>query len=251
MAVAYAESDAVVEQRDTLDLGVSQRWQTKRGPADRRRTVDWLELDLDFVWVDNSGEPDMGPNRVLWNKPFIPLVNPSGAVLPPLDRRTTGMFGPRRNYASTEINLRLSDTTSVLSDAYVDMHTGDVEQFDVGFARLCWPDLSYYVGSRYLRSVENGLGQRGSNALTFSATYVLDPRYTAVFSQQYDFDYGANIRSDITLVRKYHRMNVAVTVSADESLDEERVVLSLWPEGIPELAIGLRRHMELGSQQAY
>jgi hypothetical protein len=251
MAVAYAHNSAVAKQRDTLDLGLSQRWQTKRGPVDRQRTVDWLELDLDFVWVEDPGEPDMGPNRLLWNQPFVPWVNRAGDVISPLDRRTTAMFGPRRDYAGAEMVLRLSDTTSVLSDAYIDMRRGDVEQFDVGFARLCWPNLSYYIGSRYLRSVENGLGQRGSNAVTFSATYVLDPRYTAVFSQQYDFDYGANIRSGITLIRKYHRMNFAVSLSADESLDEERLVVSLWPEGVPELGIGLRRHMELGAQEVY
>ena len=60
--------------------------------------------------------------------------------------------------------------------------------------------------------------------MTFAATYRLDPRYTLVFAEQYDFDYGAGIQSDITLIRKYHRMNLALTVSADESLDEERVV---------------------------
>jgi hypothetical protein len=118
-------------------------------------------------------------------------------------------------------------------------------------SRLCWPDLSYYVGSRYLRRVDNGLGERGSNAFTFAATYVLDPRYTAVFSQQYDFDYGASIRSDITLIRTYHRMNLAVTLTADESLDERSIVLSLWPEGVPELAFGLRRYTGLAASDAY
>jgi DNA gyrase subunit A len=44
------------------------------------------------------------------------------------------------------------------------------------------------VGTRYLRSVENGLGQRGSNALTFAATYVLDPRYTVVAAEQLDVE---------------------------------------------------------------
>ena len=250
-AVTYVQSDAVAEQRDTLDLGISQRLQTRRGPAGRRRTVDWLDLDLDFVWVNDSGDPGAGPDQFIWNDPFIPLVNRRGDVLAPQDRRTTGMFGPRRNYTSAAMTLRLSDTTAVLGDVYVDMQSGAVKQVNMGFSRLCWPDLSYYIGSRYLRDVENGLGQKGSNALTFAATYVLDPRYTAVFAQQYDFDYGLNIRSDLTLIRKYHRLNLAVTVSADESLDEERVVLSLWPEGVPELAFGLRRYVGLGASETY
>ena len=250
-AVTYAESDAVAEQRDTLDFGISQRFQTKRGPLGNRRTVDWLELDVDFVWVADSSGEIAGPDRFLWNEPFIPLVNRDGRVIPPLDRRTTDLFGPRQNYISTDMVLRLTDTTSLLTDLYYDMQSGVVEQLDVGFSRLLWPNLTYYVGSRYLRNVENGLGERGSTALTFAATYVLDPRYTAVFSEQFDFDYGSNIRTDVTLIRKYQRMNLALTFSVDESVDEQRIVLSLWPEGIPELAIGLRRYMELGASDVY
>jgi hypothetical protein len=48
-AVGFAESDSVAEQRDTLSIGISQRLQTKRGPADDRRTVDWMRLDTDIT----------------------------------------------------------------------------------------------------------------------------------------------------------------------------------------------------------
>ena len=250
-AVAYTESDAVAEQRDTLDLEIAQRWQTKRGPAGHRRTVNWIELDMDFVWVNDSSDELAGPDRFIWSYPFIPLANRAGTVIPPLDRRTTDLFGPRHNYVSTETILRLTDTTAVLSDLYFDMQDGVIEQFDVGFSRLCWPNLSYYLGSRYLRDIGTELGERGSNALTFAATYVLDSRYTAVFSEQYDVDYGANIRTDITLIRKYHRMNLALTFSIDDSLDEQRIVFSLWPQGVPELSFGLRRYMELGASDVY
>ncbi len=250
-AVAYTESAPVAEQRDTLDLEIAQRWQTKRGPAGQRRTVNWIELDMDFVWVNDSSHEAAGPDRFIWSQPFIPLANRAGTMIPPLDRRATDLFGPRHNYASTEAILRLTDTTAVLSDLYFDMQDGVIEQFDVGFSRLCWPNLSYYLGSRYLRDIGTTLGERGSNAVTFSATYILDSRYTAVFSEQYDVDYGANIRTDITLIRKYHRMNLGLTFSIDDSLDEQRVVLSLWPQGVPELAIGLRRYMELGASDVY
>lgn len=250
-AATYVENESVAQQRDTLDFGISQRLQTKRGPAGRQRTVDWLKLDVDFVWIADSSDEIAGPDRFLWNEPFIPLANRDGRVIPPVDRRTTGLFGPRQNYISAEMSLRLTDTTSILSDVYFDTQNGVVEQFDVGFSRLLWPNLTYYVGSRYLREVDNGLGERGSTALTFAATYVLDPRYTVVLAEQFDFDYGSNIRTDATLIRKYHRMNLALTFSVDDSLDEQRFVLSLWPEGIPELAIGLRRYMELGASDVY
>jgi len=251
VAVAFGQSDAVAEQRDTLNVGLSQRLQTKRGSGDRQRTVDWMRLDLDFTWLNDSGDASAGPDRFIWNRPFIPLVNRYTSTMPPQDRRSSNIYGPRRNYFSAEFMWRLSDTTSVLSDMYVDMQSGVVQQFNIGFSRIRWPNLSYYIGSRYLKRVDNGLGQKGSNAFTFAATYVIDPRYTIVFSQQFDFDYGANIRSDITLIRRYHRICFGLTFSADESLDEQSVVFSLWPQAVPELAIGLRRYMGLGGAAYY
>jgi len=254
-AVLYGESDLVVEQRDTLNIGLSQRLQTKRGYGNKQRTVDWMQLDLEFTWVNNSGDASSGPDRFIWNKPFIPLVNQVSTMMPPLDRRSGGMFGPQRNYFGADFVWRLSDTVAILSDMNFDMQSGVVQQFNVGFSRMCWPNLSYYIGSRYLRRVTildpiTGRSlQEGSNAFTFAATYVIDPRYTLVFSQQFDFDYGANLRSDVTLIRKYHRLCFGITFSADGSLDRNAIVFGIWPEGVPELGVGLRRYMGLGGSE--
>jgi hypothetical protein len=251
LAVGYAASDSVAEQRDVLSVGISQRLQTKRGPSEERRTVDWMRLDAAVTWVNNSGDPSSGPDRLIWNKPFIPLVDTTGQVVPPQDRRATDVFGPRRNYISADYIWRLSDTTAVLSDLNFDMQSGVVQQFNIGFSRLVWPDLSYYVGSRYLRRVENNLGERGSNVFTFAATYVLDPRYTVVFSQQYDFDYGASILSDIALIRRYHRVYWGITYSSDESLDKQAIVFSIWPQGVPEMGLGPSRYLRVGDSADY
>ena len=139
-----------------------------------------------------------------------------------------------------------------------DMQSGVVQQFNVGFSHLRWPDLNYYIGSRYLRRLEipdpdlAGVTlQKGSNAFIFAITYVLDPRYTMVFSQQLDFDYGATVRSEITLIRRYRRIYWGLTFSVDESLDEQSIAFSIWPQGVPELAIGPRRYMKLGGSPGY
>jgi len=242
-AVAYTQSDSVIEQRDTLSVGISQRLQTKRGSGDKQRTVDWMRLDTDVTWVNDSADASdagPGPDQFIWNKPFIPLLN----------RRSSDVFGPRRNYFGADYIWRLSDTSAVLSDMNFDMQSAVVQQFNVGFSHLRWPNLSYYIGSRYLRRLEirdpEGLIlQKGSNAFTFALTYVLDPRYTVLFSQQYDFDYGANVRREIALIRRYHRVYCGLTYSADDSMDRHSIVFSIWPQGIPELAIGQRRYMRL------
>ena len=250
-AVGYTESDSVAEQRDILNVGISQRLQTKRGPADNRRTTDWMRLDMDVTWLNNSDDSSAGADRFIWNNPFVPLVNRFSTVVPPQDRRSSGIFGPRRNYFGADYIWRVSDTTAVLSDMNYDIQSGVVQQFNVGFSRLRWPNLSYYIGSRYLKRIDNGFGEEGSNALTFAASYVLDPRYSVVFSQQYDFDYGANIRSEVTLIRRYHRLCYGITFSVDESMDRQSIVFSVWPEGLQELGIGPKRYMGQGGPIRY
>jgi len=251
--------DVLDEQvRDIMALSFAQRLQTKRGPADNKRTVDWMRLDTDFVWVGDSqdaSDSEPGADRYLWAKPIVPMRVLSApdifnGDLSPSSLHRFELFGPRRNYFSADYIWRATDTLAVLGDMYVDMQSGSVQQANVGFSRLCWPNLSYYIGSRYLKRVEI-LEEEGTNAVTFAATYILDPRYTLVFSQQYDFDYGSNVRNDLTLIRKYHRLNYAFTVSIDESLDENAIMFSIWPEGIKEMAIGERRYMDIGPTSGY
>jgi hypothetical protein len=258
----FAESDEVIEQRDLVSLGLSQRWQTKRSsPAaasaqvDRTgpvadRLVDWMRLDTAVVWVDDSGDDWSGPDRLIWNKPFIPLLNTFSTVVPQLDRRGSDLFGPRRNSVWADYMWRLTDTTAVLSDMNFDVQSSQVQQYNVGFSRMCWPNLSYYIGSRYLKRVRV-MNEEGSNAMTFAATYRVDPRYTLVLSNQYDFDYGDALRNDVTLVRRYHRVYWALTYSADQAMDDRAIVFSIWPEGVPEMALGSRRYTGLGVPAGY
>ena len=257
-AVFYEESDNVVKQRDALNLGLSQLLQTTRGPAGKRRRVDWMRLDMDVTWVKDPAsvsDAGPGPDRFMWNKPIVPLrvLSAPGIFNGDLtngDLHKFEMFGPRRNYFAADYLWRLSDTTAVLSDMNFDMQSGVVQQFNIGLSRLCWPNFQFYVGSRYLRRVEI-LDEKGSNAVTFAATYILDPRYTLIFGQQFDFDYGANVRSDITLIRRYHRVCWGFTFSTDQLRDEQRIVFSIWPQGISELAVGPRKYINLGGSAGY
>ncbi len=244
--VLYAESDDVVKQRDTLNFGVSQRLETKRGFGEGQRTVDWMRLDMDVTVVDDPVSADeASPDRFIWNRTMVPLRVLSApdifnGDLSNSSLRRYEMWGPRRNYIGGNYLWRMSDTTAVLSDIYYDYEGGVVEQFNVGFSRMRWPNLSYYIGSRYLRRVDV-LDEEGSNVFVLAATYILDPRYTIVLSQQYDFDYGASIRSELTLIRRYHRMYCSFTFMTDGSLDRQAVVFSIWPQGVPEVGIGSRR----------
>jgi len=250
-AVAYTQNESVIEQRDTLNVGISQRLQTKRGFGENRRSLDWMRLDMDVTWVSDPGDASAGADRFIWNKPFIPPINRFSETVPLRDRRSSNIFGPRRNYFGADYIWRLSDTTAVLSDMNLDMQSGVVQQYNVGVSHLRWPSLQFYLGSRYLRRIDNGLGEKGSNAVTFAVTYALDPRYSVVFSQQYDFDYGKMVRNDMTLIRRYHRIYWGLTYSVDASLDRQSIGFSIWPQGVRGLAFGEGKYAGLGGSAGY
>jgi hypothetical protein len=252
----YGESDDTVKQHNMIHLGLLQRLQTRRGEGENERTVDWMRLNLGGTWFANNDRrtDDSGPYRLLWNRPMTPLrtfAAPgilNGDLAPGLKKFET--YGPYRDYFNADYMWQISDTTAFQSDTYYDIHSGTVEQMDVGFSRTRYPDLTYYIGSRYLRNTQV-LNEHGTNAVVFAASYTLDSRYTIAFSQQYDFDYGANVESDITIIRRYHRVFWSLSFGTDASLDRQSVMFSIWPEGVPELGFGNKRYLGMSSPGGY
>lgn len=252
--VAYSANDAGADMRDTTSVGLLQRWQTHRGSEENLRTLDWIRLDVEATWVkddtDSSIGPAMtyGPAAFVYNDPSIPL----------LLRRDEAFYGMVRDTVNGEFIWRLTDTMSMLSDMNYDMESGHIQQLDLGVSRYVYPDISYYVGSRYLRPLlvqvdENGddifdINEKGSHSFVTAVTYRISPRYTATFSQEYNFDFGKSIRSDFALLRQYHRLFYALSFSFDHSLKRNMVMISVWPQGIDELSLGSRKYTALTGQ---
>lgn len=254
-ASIFAENNEFVEEfasRDRANIGVLQRWLTKRGTGSRERTVEWMRLNVNYTWLNNEGvAPDLRrPDKFIWNDSMAPLsaLSAPGILNGDLPDGRFELFGMQRSCVNADYIWRISDTTALLSDLNYDVKGNSIEQFDIGFSRLCWPNLSYYVGTRYLRSVETG-DEKGSNAFTFAVTYKINPRYTITFANQYDFQRKEKIASEVTLIRRYHRLFYGLTYSLDESLDRQAIVLSIWPEGVSELSMGSRRYMGLDAPQ--
>jgi hypothetical protein len=242
-AVFYEDNSPAVAMRNMYNIGLSQRWQTHRGPEGRQESVDWFRWDLNATWVDDEAEEDIdplgryGPAGFLFHDSAIPLRI----------RRTNSFFGLVRDTLQSEMEWKVSDTMTVLSEQNYDLDSGQVQQLDVGISRYVYPELSYYLGSRYLRPVlvnlpSEGIHEEGSHSLVAALTYSLGTRYTAVLAQEYNFEYGKTVRSELTLIRRYHRLFYGLSFSLDESLDRQFVSLSIWPQGVKELAIG-RRYM--------
>ena len=235
----FDDSGESLEMRDMVNLGVSQRWQTRRGPKEDLRQLDWMRLDVDATWLSDDID-DKIPAKFIWNNSSIPMVL----------RRNNGRFGIMRKSVNADYVWRVSDTSTILSDLNYDTEGGSVQQFNVGMTRFVYPDISYYLGSRYLEPVvievpEDDILEKGSHSVIAAVTYVLNPRYTLMLSQEYNFDYGENVRSEAMVMRRYHRMYCALTLSVDESLDRSSITFSIWPQGVKELALGSRDYVGL------
>jgi hypothetical protein len=230
--------------RDMANFGLSQKWQTHRGPKENRRTVDWMRLDLDGTFVSDenaSSEGDFNAAKYIWNNQNIPL----------LTRRTTGRYGIVRDSLNADYEWQVSDTTHILSDMIWDVKGGVVQQFDIGVARYVFPDISYYVGNRYLRPVvintDEGVEQ-GSNALIGAITYAMNSRYTATFGMEYNFDYAKTVRSELAIIRRYHRLYYGLIFTLDKTLESSSVVFSVWPQGVKDLALGSRKYTDISDR---
>ncbi|MCK4626450.1 MAG: hypothetical protein KAV00_14120, partial [Phycisphaerae bacterium] len=49
---------------------------------------------------------------------------------------------------------------------------------------------------------------------------------------------GNNLSTRLTLIRKFPRLYVAFTFGYDKTYDDVTLMVSIWPEGIPEARIG-------------
>ncbi|MFH1616156.1 MAG: hypothetical protein ABIG61_13855 [Planctomycetota bacterium] len=248
LAVMFEESDDVVKQRNLVNLSLLQRWQTKRGPADARRTVDWMRLFTGVTLVSDDAGASAGPDKLLWSSPFTPMKHFSTPTFFNNDLitglPTVETFGVRRDSFDAEYVWRISDTTAVLSDLNYDIQSGVVQQYDIGFSRLVWPNLSYYIGSRYLKRI-NVLGEKGANPVTVSLSYQINPRYSISLANTYDFDYSDLIETEINLIRKYNRVFYALTFLDDETRERQSIVFSIWAEGVSDIGFGPVRHARL------
>ena len=66
-----APSMEIADDLDELRLGIHQRWQTKRGPADNPHIIDWVEFDTDITFFPNAGRDNFGTDAGLADYNFI------------------------------------------------------------------------------------------------------------------------------------------------------------------------------------
>jgi hypothetical protein len=208
-----------ISDADGVAVGLRQRWQTKRGAGQKRRTVDFLTHDLDVaVFNDSDG-------RAATNG-FTSFARPENSIT--------------RNYVNSSLIWRVNDRTAVLSEMNYDLNDNEVDILNVSVAVERTPRLSYLVGYRFI-------DESRSNLLGVDMNYRMNEKHTLAVRELFDLERGQTLDFTVAFIRKFPRWYGALSFELDEAEDDFGVSLVVWPEGLPQAALGSRRFTGLAN----
>lgn len=200
-------------------LALRQRWQTKRGGPGNWRVVDWITLDVELNLFANVPEG---------------VTRPIGRYY---DERPEN--SNPRDHVRVNGSWRISDTSTLLTDANYDLDDGSLDLFDISYAVERTPRFSYVLGYRRINDMNANLIGLGSN-------YEINSKYKTALRTYYDIERNNLQTLDVTIIRKWPRWYSALTFGLDRIEKDIHVSLSVWPEGAPQMALGSRRYSGLG-----
>jgi hypothetical protein len=199
----------------TLQLGVHQRLQTKRGPEGKRRIIDWMTLDLETTYFPNASRDNFG-------KPF----------------------------GQNMYNWQwfLGDRTSLIS-------YGWFEFFNIGGQQIFNTNVSRNNNPFGLNVVTSGLaiarpprtnifigytvldtGPITTSALNSSISYWLSPKWYGTYGTSYDFGNAILLASNFS----FTRIGADYIMSIGLNVDPQRQSYTFGFEIIPRLSPNLR-----------
>ncbi len=208
-----------INDADGVLIGVRQRWQTKRGEGETRRTVDVLTVDVEAGFFNDSDNEDQ-------TNGYIPLSRPEESVT--------------RNFVNSSVIWRMNDRTALVNEMNYDVNDGELDVWNVSYVVDRSPRLSYLLGYRFIE-------ETGSNLLAIDMNYRLSEKHLLALRERFDIARGQTLDFTVGLVRKFPRWFGAVSFELDEAEDDFGVSFSLWPEGLPKAALGSRRFTGLAT----
>ena len=183
----------LVDSQQVLRFGMHHRWQTKVGPPDRSRIVDWMELDLGASFFPNANRDNFGEQ--------FGLVN----------GRYAWHVGPR---------------TSLLANGVFDFFDGGQSVWNVGVLSQRSRRGSMYLGFRSVQA-----GPIDSQFVTGSFSYVMSPDlYVATFGSSYDIAEGMDRGQSMTITRIGESWLLHLGLGYDRSKDNVGIALMLEPK---------------------
>ncbi|MCA9000028.1 MAG: hypothetical protein KDA80_23730, partial [Planctomycetaceae bacterium] len=183
----------LVDDQQVLWLGMRHRWQTKVGPPQQQRVIDWMELDL------------------------------GTAIFPNADRDN---FGEELGLVTGRYAWHVSPRTSLLANGIFDVFDDGQTVWNVGVLSQRSARGSVYLGYREVQA-----GPIDSQLITGSFSYVMSPNlYVATFGSSFDIAEGMDRGQSLTLTRIGESFLFHFGLGYDRSRDNVGVGISIEPK---------------------
>jgi hypothetical protein len=201
----------------TLQLGIHQRLQTKRGPEGRRRIVDWMTLDVTGTYFPDAKRDNFG---VPWGQTMY-------------------------NY-----QWFLGDRTSIISYGWFDfwklsgsqpLNNYNVQGFNptglnvitTGISVSRPPRGNVFIGYTVLDT-----GPIQTSALNTALSYWLSPKWYGTYSTSYDFGNRILLGSMFSLTRIGADYLTSVGLSVDPQRQSYMFAVQISPRLSPNMRLG-------------
>ena len=173
-------SDDIVDNLQSLTLGMHHRFQTKRGIPGQERIVDLIQFDLDTLFFPDADQNNYGES-----------------------------IGP----TVYDFRYHLGDRYSLISDGYFDWFGGGLRSVSAGLRSSRPGTSNWYVG---LLSLE---GPISSTVLRTTVDYRMNEKWIFSGGTTYDFGSVGNIGQSYGLTRIGESMLVRLRMNIDHGRD--------------------------------
>ncbi|HET6880315.1 MAG TPA: hypothetical protein VFI31_09180 [Pirellulales bacterium] len=168
-----------------VQLGMTQRWQTKRGPLGNRRIIDVAVLNAGATYYPN-------PNR--------------------------DNFGANWGLANYDFQWHVGDRFTVMSDAAFDFFYQGQKTWSVGASLNKPPRVNLYAGFRSFS------GPFTYNTVTLTQSYQLSPKYLATASTSFALNNKGNIGENFTFTRVGEAFVTSVSFYVDGGKNNNQTI---------------------------
>lgn len=194
-------STELADDLSAVRLGAHQRWQTKRGPVNNRRIIDWITFDTNIT------------------------------IYPDADRDNEGTAAGLLDY---NFRWHVGDRLTLVSDAIFDFFNQGQKIVSVGGFLTRPPRGSLYMGF----SVLEGPTNLNSQVLSFSYNYWMSPKWVSSFGTSIDFGNQGNLGQNFSVTRVGESFLVSAGFTVDASRNNVGAVLMVEPRFLPKSRLG-------------
>ncbi len=184
--------------------GVTNTWQTFRGPPEDRYAVDWLRLRTDVVWSDDSVNRESPIRRWVESRPEL------------------SQFG---NFIENDAVLQLTDTVALTSRAVWDFEQSHLAYATGGASIDHGSGFTSFAESRYIDA-------RNTLLLDTGVKYELSRRYAVLAAATFDLDQGDLQSVVVQLERRLPQASLEFAVAHDNITDDLAFSVSFRPHGL-------------------